>query len=588
MAEIQLLLAGAGNRRAISSLLADRHTPVVADEIRDVPLYLVDEPSFLEHRDALKRHKRAQDPVFCPVVLIRRENASTTVTLPDITTSERPLVVNEVVTAPVGKQALFRTVSNLLVRRAQTEELATDLQERNERLREERRKYQTLVEQSESGIAVAQNGEFAFANERMREIAERDSLIGVPVENIVAPEYRTVVRDRYRKRVAGEQLPTQYEVAIETPAGGRKDIDLRASRISYDGAPAVLVLFQDVTRRKERERDLRKFESAVEHAGHAIIITDTDGTIEYVNPAFEEMTGYAAEEAIGANPRILKSGDHGEAFYRELWQTILDGEVWTSETVNERKSGERIVLNQTISPIQDADGEINGFVAIQDDITDHRLREQQLVVFERVLRHNLRNKGTAIRGYADVLKRSLGDEASTAHLDAIQENVQSLLDISEKAHHVRQIFTDRIEADGDCALESALERLRDRVGSAYPDAEISLEGELGQSVEIDARVTPAFRELVENAVKHSDAPSPRVAITVAVGDATATVTVVDNGSGIPDHERRVIEAGTEDPLEHGSGLGLWFAYWLVSYVGGDIDIQASPEGTAIGVTVPLR
>ncbi|RLM87952.1 PAS domain-containing sensor histidine kinase [Halobellus sp. Atlit-38R] len=591
MAKIQLLLAGAGNRQALASLVSEPHTPVTAEEVQEADLHLVDESSFPQYRDELESYKRRKEPVFCPVVLIRRENSPVSVTLPDIESSDRPLVVNDVVTAPVGKQALFRTISNLLVRRAQTKELAMDLKEQNEQLREERRKYQTLVEQSEHGIAVAQDGEFVFVNEQMATIVERDceALEGMTLESVIAPEYQRLVRRRHQQRTRGESPPTQYEIAVVTPRGEQKDIGLRASRITYDGEPAVLALFRDITAQKERERDLRQFKNAVSHAGHAIMMTDTNGTIEYVNPAFEEMSGYTAAEAIGETPRILKSGDHDEAFYRDLWETILEGEVWTSETVNERKSGERIILNQTIAPIQNGDDEIQGFVAIQDDITDHRLREQQLVVFDRVLRHNLRNKGTAIQGYADILEQTLSDEQSVEHLRTIQDNIDSLLDISEKVHHARQIFADNIEeADSVCGLEAGLERIRDRVESQYTEGNVVIQELPPETVEIDSRVLPGIREFVENGVKHSDASSPQVEIAASVDETTSTISVVDNGSGIPEQEQRVIEAGTEEPLEHGSGLGLWFAYWLVSYVGGDIDIRTSDIGTIVAMTIPIR
>ncbi|WP_134668660.1 PAS domain S-box protein [Halorussus marinus] len=465
MAEIQLLVDGAGNRRALTSILDDNHTPVVDEELREVDLYLVDEPSFHRYSDALERRKRELDPVFCPVVLVRRDQTPVTVDLPDVETAERPLVVDDVVTAPVEPASLFRTISNLLARRNQTAELHADLRAQND--------------------------------------------------------------------------------------------------------------------------ELRQFKNAVEHAGHAILITDPDGVIEYVNPAFERMTGYAAAEVIGENPRILKSGEQDESLYRELWHTIRDGDIWTGELVNERKSGERFVINQTIAPIADADGEIQAFVGIQDDITAHKLREQQLTVFHRILRHNLRNKGTVINGYAAELEASLDDDAFVEHLRTIQENVQLLLETSEKAHRIQRIFGDSLDEDTERGLMAALEQIADEVGALYPDAEIAIEGDRSESVRIDARAIPAFRELVENAVKHSESAVPRAAITARTESATATVTIADNGPGIPDQERRVIEAETEKPLEHGSRLGLWFAYWVITYVGGDIDLETTADGTTVSVTLPV-
>ncbi|QLD88174.1 PAS domain S-box protein [Natronomonas salina] len=122
---------------------------------------------------------------------------------------------------------------------------------------------------------------------------------------------------------------------------------------------------------------LRSFKHAVEQAGHSIYITDTDGTILYVNPAFEATTGYTAEQAIGRTPRILKSGEHGPAFYENLWETILAGDVWQSELVNHRADGSRYVVNQTIAPIV-VDGRIERFVAVNADITDRIRREERL------------------------------------------------------------------------------------------------------------------------------------------------------------------------------------------------------------------
>ena len=121
--------------------------------------------------------------------------------------------------------------------------------------------------------------------------------------------------------------------------------------------------------------ELRTFHEAVSNAGHSIYWTDQDGVIEYVNPAFEEQTGYTAEEAIGRNANLLQSGVHDDGFYENIWNTILDGETWHGEIVNERKDGERYVVKQTIAPIQDETGAIERFVAVNEEIT--QLREYQ-------------------------------------------------------------------------------------------------------------------------------------------------------------------------------------------------------------------
>jgi len=122
---------------------------------------------------------------------------------------------------------------------------------------------------------------------------------------------------------------------------------------------------------------MERAEKAVTHAADAVFITDREGTIEYVNPSFEEVTGFSAAEAVGRNPRILKSGVQGVTYYDRLWDALLDGQVWEEEVVNERADGARYHAHQTIAPIVE-DGEIEKFVAIQRDITERKRLEAHL------------------------------------------------------------------------------------------------------------------------------------------------------------------------------------------------------------------
>ncbi|MFO7834879.1 MAG: PAS domain S-box protein [Halohasta sp.] len=164
------------------------------------------------------------------------------------------------------------------------------------------------------------------------------------------------------------------QLASEATAAGVTDyvpVDGDASDRLVDGLVDVLA-----DRQRLPTRD--GIRNAVEHAADAILITDTAGTIEYVNPAFEELTGFSRTEAVGRTPRILKSGAHDEAYYRDLWDAILDGNVWEEEVVNETKTGEEYVAHQTIAPVTDADGNLQQFVGIQRDVTRRCLLEDQI------------------------------------------------------------------------------------------------------------------------------------------------------------------------------------------------------------------
>jgi PAS domain S-box-containing protein len=118
----------------------------------------------------------------------------------------------------------------------------------------------------------------------------------------------------------------------------------------------------------------------VTQAADAVVITDLDGNIEYVNPAFERTTGYTLAEVRGKNPRVLKSGQHDQKFYEDLWQTVLKGEVFAAEIYNRKKNGEIFIEIKTISPIRDEDGKITHFVATGRNITEAKIAEQALKV----------------------------------------------------------------------------------------------------------------------------------------------------------------------------------------------------------------
>jgi PAS domain S-box-containing protein len=232
------------------------------------------------------------------------------------------------------------------------------------------------------------DGEIVRANRQARVIFGRpDRPLSGHRFGETAARFRTASGDV----VPESELPVGRVLATGEPVDDREfELELEDGRtrwVSVSATPLttadgtverVTVAIEDIDGRKDREQSLRSFQKAIQHAGHSMYFTDTDGTIQYVNPTFERSTGYSAEEAIGRDPNILASGDHDESFYADLWETIRDGEVWTGEVVNERKSGEQYVINQTIAPIVDESGTIEQFVAVNDDITEQKRRERTL------------------------------------------------------------------------------------------------------------------------------------------------------------------------------------------------------------------
>lgn len=135
---------------------------------------------------------------------------------------------------------------------------------------------------------------------------------------------------------------------------------------------------QDITQRRQTEEQMRKLSGAVEQIADSVMITDHNGTIEYINPAFESMTGYSSEEVIGKTPRILKSNKQSQAYYERLWKTILSGEVFSDVIINHKKNGQIYYEEKTITPQQDHYGNIVHFIATGKDVTERIEAQERL------------------------------------------------------------------------------------------------------------------------------------------------------------------------------------------------------------------
>jgi PAS domain S-box-containing protein len=339
--------------------------------------------------------------------------------------------------------------------------------------------------------------------------------------------------------------------------------------------------------RGEREQSLREFKRAVEHAGYAVFITDTEGTIEYVNPAFEEITGYRAAEAVGATPDILNSGEMSEDYFARQWETLLAGEEWDEEIVNQRRNGTRYVARQKITPLTDDDGTVEEFVAIQTDITALKDRERHLQTLSRVLRHNLRNKISVIVGSAELLGD--GDTVDPASIgERITTAGHELTDLAEKERRIVTLLTaqpHRTRLD----LAEMVETVAERVGREYPESRITVTCPEDVTVVGIEQLQRGLFELMENSVVHADGPGT-VTVTVEPHDDVVAVRVEDDGPGIPADERAILTGDADvEPLSHGSGLGLWLVYHIVRLSNGVVTYtEGEPGGSVVTVELPRR
>lgn len=273
----------------------------------------------------------------------------------------------------------------------------TERKARERELEEQRRLYGTLVEQSPNGVIIVQDGKIAFANPGMSSLTgyAEDDLLGRSFSELVTPEYRDLVEQRYEQRThgAGEDPPENYEIRTETAAGGTRTIDLHVSRIQYRGAPATLATFNDVTALRRREREARESERRLrliaEHIDEIIYLSTADfSEILYINPAYEEIYGQPVDE-LSENPRSFVEAAHPDdraRYEADVAELVDDVEAGETRAVYEGEY--RLTVDDEIRwvrvgrfPVTNEEGVVDRIVGRVQDVTERRRRERE---FEQV------------------------------------------------------------------------------------------------------------------------------------------------------------------------------------------------------------
>ena len=286
----------------------------------------------------------------------------------------RPLSLDMTLTVQPGHEAaLDRVIVSFIdiSQRTQTEA----------RLRESEERYRNLVELSPEAVIVQKQGRIIFTNRAALQLigaTTPEQIIGREIMDIVHPDSRALVAQRASGlAVEGQIMPMVRQKGLRLD-GTVIEVSVMSTRVNFDGEPAIMIIAVDMTNQRLAEAELRKLSRAVEQSPVTVVITDAEGTIEYVNPSFTLKSGYTFEEVRGKTSRILGSGEASADAYRELWATITAGREWRGEFHNRKKNGELFWEAATISPIFDDTGKITHFLAVKEDISERKLAENRI------------------------------------------------------------------------------------------------------------------------------------------------------------------------------------------------------------------
>ncbi len=473
---------------------------------------------------------------------------------------------------------------------------------------------QTILRSSPLGMIVyGPDGRAVIANEAAARI------IGADVPALLRQNYRQLDSWRSSGLLDGAERAlatgrTEMQKAAVTTSFGR-DLQLLVHFVPVDfqGARHLMTVIADQTSERLALDNLHLLHAALQATPSGWLITDDEGRIEWVNPAFTKITGYTSEEVVGQTPRLLRSHRHKPEFYRLFWETIRRGEVWSGEISNRRKDGTIYEERMTVTPVRDDDGVIRHFVAIKEDITDRKQLEQQVTRTQRLesigllasgIAHDLNNVLTPILLSIELLKIRYPDANARRYVETVETAAQ------RGAGIVRQVLTFARGMEGGERTEvqprHLLKDLVRLIEETFP-RNITIEydsprdvfpvvGDLTQlhqvllNLAVNARdAMPSGGTLTLKARNHPVvAPADPALASLKPGDYVA-ITVTDTGTGIPPQllDRIFEPFFTTKPRGKGTGLGLSTVYGIVRNHGGAILVHSEENvGTTFEVILP--
>ncbi len=498
---------------------------------------------------------------------------------------------------------------------ARTVELREDIARRQQAeasLRESEEKHRALVENAGEGIFVVQGDRIVYANEKGAQIlhSSLEALAERPSVEFIHPEDRALVLERSRQRQRGIALPSRYAFRMLTAEGGTVWVELNSVRIAWQGAPATLNFVSDITERRLAEAERERLMLAMEQAAEIIVITDDSGTIQYVNCAFERITGYTRGEALGQNPRLLKSGRHDAAFYQQMWAVLKQGETWNGRLVNRRKDGTLYTEEATISPVRDSSGGTVNYVATKRDVTDELKLQDQLVQAQKMesvgrlaggVAHDFNNMLQAILGNAALALQDLpADSPLRESLEEIEKSAQRSADLTRQllAFARKQTIAPKV-LDLNDTVAGMLKMLRRLIGENIdlawmPGAELwPVEMDPSQIDQVLANLCVNARDAIGGVGKVTIETSnvtldDTYAAThpEAVAGDYVQLIVSDTGKGMDEETRSHLFEPFFTTKERGKGTGLGLAtvFGIVKQNRGLINVHSEPgQGTSFKI-----
>jgi PAS domain S-box-containing protein len=458
----------------------------------------------------------------------------------------------------------------------------------------------TVVESMRDGVAVVdERGRIVYINPAGRAILNVKDTNPAPIVTAL-PQWEQITDLLSRSQQNKEEL-VATEISVGHHHSRRIEVQVSPLRSPQTRSSGHLVLLRDITSLQQTEEQLRLQSVALDAAPNAVIITDTNGMILWVNPAFTTLTGYTLEDAIGNTPRMLKSERHDQAFYHEMWQTIIAGQSWHGEIINRRKDGIIYIEDTTIAPVKNGRGENTHYIAIKQDITARKELEKMRDDLMQAIVHDLRNPLNSILFSLDMAQRLPPiEQVPIEVLSTIEigrENawrmlgmINSILDLSRLESGSLPLMLEKV------VLAELVEQTIHAQSMIAQRHEVLILNDVPYDLPLVAvdrlLISRVLQNLLDNAIKFTDPGSSiEVNATFDTESSQIIVSIHDEGPGIPSELEAVLfqKFVTGSSPRRGSGLGLAFCRLAVEAHGGKIWAESPKgQGTRFMFALPVR
>jgi PAS domain S-box-containing protein len=492
------------------------------------------------------------------------------------------------------------------------QQMATELRETREELISSKEYTDNILRSvSDALFVVSPEGTLQTVNRATCRLLgyEEKEILGRPLQDIMGQKPLFLL-DRHEK----SPLLQGVEVILRGKQGKLISVSFSCT-IMYDRAgdlEGVVCMAKDITEYKKAMEEIARLATVVEQAAEAIVITDHRGRIQYVNPAFEKITGYSRNEAIGASPRLLKSDEHDHQFYQSLWQTIAKGEIWSGHFINRKKDGTLYDEECIISPVRDHTGRIINYVSLKRDVTHEKGLERQLIQSQKHealgtlaggIAHDLNNILSPVMGYASLAKNRLSPE------DRTYQYLEKIFQAGERASNlVNQILTFcrkkepiREPLHMGTIVEEVLNFLR---GTLPATIEIrqNLQKSAGLVLADSNQIHQVIMNLCTNAYQaiRDEGGVLEISLREQIGPPCSTsenrlfkrkhlrLAISDSGCGMDQETKARIFEPYFTTKEEGSGLGLATVRGIIESHEGIISVHSQPgKGTTFEIFLPL-